>query len=224
MSSTEADRIMDTYCFSTEIAQFLLDEKNYLTQVFLQENYDCIIEVGCSRGHNAHWLSKLCRRYVGVDINKDAISDAKTTYIGAEGIEFHCTPVENLISVLKPDEDRLRRRVVLFPFNLFGNFVNITGLLSALENSSLDVDLAMSNFNTKSCTTIGRYKYYVNCFGDSPIRVYDAEQGVLFKAGQSFQSIAYNPEYLTKVIHGISSYHGIIVPFSVYGDLFLLSK
>jgi hypothetical protein len=220
ISFSDSERIMNPACFSPEIVQFLHDEKIFLRKVFLQEKYECIIEVGCHAGHNASWLSELCEHYVGVDINAEAIDHANKQASGK--IEFFCTPVEKIIPLLEPDGRYPRRKVVLFPFNLFGNFINIEELIEMLDIAG--VDLAMSNFNVKSATTIGRYNYYGNCFGESAIRVYDAEQGVLFKAGQCFQSIAYNQDYLTKIIHETSKFHGILMPFSIYGDLFLLTK
>ena len=221
MSSDDSERIMNPECFSDEVTQFLSDEKIYLRKIFAQEQYDCIVEVGCHAGHNSSWLSELCTHYVGVDINEAAIAHANQTRRIPGKTEFFCTAVEDLIPLLSGGKYP-QRKVVLFPFNLFGNFIDVERLLKTLDIKGVDV--AMSNFNTKSATTLGRYKYYVNCFGKSAIRVYDAEQGVLFKAGQCFQSIAFNPDYLTKVIHEISGFHGILMPFSIYGDLFVLTK
>jgi hypothetical protein len=221
MSSQDSERIMNPDCFSEEVMQFLRDEKSYLRNIFVQEQYDCIVEVGCHAGHNSSWLSELCTHYIGVDINEAAISHANQKRRIAGKVEFFCEPVENLISLLS-EGNYPERKVVLFPFNLFGNFIDVERLLKTLDIKG--VDLVMSNFNTMSATTLGRYKYYVNCFGKSVIRVYDAEQGVLFKAGQCFQSIAFDSNYLTKIIHEVSSYHGILMPFSIYGDLFILTK
>ena len=217
----DSEKIMDPTCFSTEIRQFLDDEKNHLTKLFLKEQYECIIEVGCHNDQNAQWLSKLCAQYVGIDINKTAIDLAKRNQIPGK-IEFFCTAVEDLNFLLLSDGEYPKRKVVLFPFNLFGNFINIEKLIAMFDMTGADI--AMSNFNTKAATTVGRYDYYANCFGRSTVRVYDAEQGVLFKAGQQFQSIAHSPDYLNKVIHDISKYHGILMPFSFYGDLFLLTN
>ncbi len=222
MSSPDSERIMNPECFSSEVTQFLQDERNHVTKVLQEEQYECIIEVGCHTGHNSEWLSALCSQYIGVDINELAIANALKLRHRPGRIDFLCTPVEKLRSLVLPEGKYPRRKLVLFPFNLFGNFINVEELIEMLDMAG--VDLAMSNFNTRSATTIGRYNYYVTCFGKSSIRVYDAEQGVLFKAGQSFRSIAYRPEYLTKLIHAISRYHGIVTPFSTYGDLFLLTK
>jgi SAM-dependent methyltransferase len=222
MTSDDAAQIMNPECFSPEISQFILDEKLFLSSVLLREQYECIVEVGCHTGHNAEWLSDLCDLYVGVDINSRAIERAKQGRHVPGKIEFFCAPVENLLSVLLPEKSYPQRKVVLFPFNLFGNFIDVRRLLSVLDMKELDV--AMSNFNTKSATTIGRYNYYINCFRGVAIRVYDAEQGVLFKAGKRFQSIAFNPSYLAGVIQDISDYHGTLMPFSVYGYLLLLTK
>ncbi|MBW8832187.1 MAG: class I SAM-dependent methyltransferase [Burkholderiales bacterium] len=221
MSIRDSERIMNPECFSAEVTQFLHDERNHLTKVLLQEQYECIIEVGCHAGHNSEWLAALCTQYIGVDINKAAIDHALQKKPRSGCIDFLCTSVEKLRSLVLPEGKYPRRKLVLFPFNLFGNFINVVELIEMLDMAG--VDLAMSNFNTRSDTTIGRYNYYVNCFGNSSIRVYDAEQGVLFKAGQKFRSIAYKPEYLTKLVHDISRHHGIITPFSTYGDLFLLT-
>lgn len=220
--AVDSEKIMDPNCFSTEVRQFLEDEKNHLSKLFLKEQYECIIEVGCHIGHNAHWLSEFCTQYIGVDINNEAIELAKKSKQIPGKIEFFCTAVEDLNFLLLPDGKYPKRKVVLFPFNLFGNFINVEELIAMFDMTG--VDIAMSNFNTRAATTIGRYDYYANCFGRSTVRVYDAEQGILFKAGQRFQSIAHNPDYLTKVIHEISKYHGILMPFSPYGDLFLLTN
>lgn len=213
---------MDQKCFSTEVHHFLHDEKNHLIKLFSKESYDCIIEVGCHVGHNANWLSELCTQYIGIDINKKAIELARKNKELPGKIEFFCTAIEDMGFLLTTGGENLTRKLVLFPFNLFGNFINVEELIAMFDMTG--VDIAMSNFNTKSATTIGRYDYYANCFGRSTVRVYDAEQGILFKAGQRFQSIAHNTDYLTKVIHDISKYHGILMPFSPYGDMLLLTN
>lgn len=220
--AVNSERIMDQNYFSMEVRQFLEDEKNHLIKLFPKEQYDCIIEVGCHVGHNAHWLSELCTQYIGVDINKKSIELARKSKQIPGKIEFFCTAVEDMNFLLRADGKYPKHKVVLFPFNLFGNFINVEELIAMFDMTG--VDIAMSNFNTRSATTIGRYDYYANCFGRSTVRVYDAEQGILFKAGQRFQSIAHNPDYLTKIIHEISKYHGILMPFSPYGYLFLLTN
>ena len=218
----DADRIMDPSYFPPEIVQFLHDEKVHLTRILAQEKYDCIVEVGCHSGHNAEWLAELCEHYVGIDINLVAIERA----LGARGqpgrIDFFCESVENLQQLLGSERKYFKRKLVLFPFNLFGNFTNNEELIGLLDMSG--VDLAMSNFNVLAATTVGRYKYYSNCFGLERVRVYDAEQGVLFKVGNHFRSIAYRTTYLTKLVSDISRYHGVITPFSAYGNLILLSN
>ena len=222
MSETEENKIMDPGCFSPEISQFLSEEKSYLSSYFNQESYDCIVEVGCHAGHNTEWLSSLCDYYIGIDVNENAIAQANRTFQFRKNIEFRCASVEALRPMLLTNVSRKKRLIVLFPFNLFGNFINITKLIEMLDVSG--VDLAMCNFNTKAATTIGRYKYYLNCFKGVGIRVFDAEQGVLFKAGQNFRSIAFNREYLTRKIQEVSEFHGIVTSFSVFGDLYLLTK
>lgn len=222
MSSIDKDRIMNPISFSAEVRQFLIDEEVYLRKMFKEENYGCIIEVGCHTGHNALWISEYCEKFIGVDVNKSAIEYAKKQHIDNKNIEFICSPIENLMAVLNENSLYPKRKLVLFPFNLFGNFINIENLLAKFDE--VGVDVALSNFNTCSSTTIGRYNYYLNCFRDSKIRVFDAEQGVLFKAGQQFQSIAYDLKYLQKVIHDMSDYHGVIIPFSIHGYLMTLTK
>jgi hypothetical protein len=222
MSVGDSERIMNPAYFSKEVAQFIEDERVFLQQFFARENYECIIEVGCHTGGNSAWLSELCRHYIGVDINAPAIERAKAASAGKPNIEFVCTPAENLGALLLSKYERPQRQVVLFPFNLFGNFLRIERLLQTLDVTGLDV--AVSNFNTKSATTIGRYIYYANCFSQASVRVYDAERGVLFKAGQRFQSIAFNRSYLSEVIREISDYHGVSMPFSIYGELLVLTR
>lgn len=217
----DAVKIMEPGSFSPEVELFLADEKICLTKLFHVEQYDCIIEVGCHSGRNAGWLSSLCHRYIGIDINESAIRSAKNAHASNARIEFVCGPVEHVISSILDENLCKRRIVVLFPFNLFGNFVNVDELISSF--SLTGADLAMSNFNTRSATTLGRYNYYSNCFPRSQIRVYDAEQGVLFKAGNHFRSIAYDANYLRKLIRDRSNYHGVVMPFSTHGDLFLLT-
>ena len=222
MSFHDSEKIMNPSSFSNEVREFLRDERVSLGTMFLREAYDCIVEVGCHDGHNASWLAQLCSRYIGVDINEYAIRRAKQRSDNPENGDFFYAPIERVMSLVQSSDSAGARTAVLFPFNHFGNFVDIVGLIQLLDLRG--VDLVMANFNNKAPTTIGRYLYYVNCFGSEGIRVYEAEQGVLFRAGQKFQSIAYNPDYLSSVIHKISSYHGILTPFSRYGYLFILTK
>lgn len=222
MSSSDKDKIMSPLSFSKEIREFLNDEEKHLRKMFFEEKYDCIIEVGCHAGHNSEWISEYCKQYIGIDINTAAIDYAKNKHIKSTNIEFICQPAEELIKMIKDTEDNTPRKLVLFPFNLFGNFVNVVDILAMLDEAGVDV--AISNLGTSSATTMGRYNYYNNCFTESSIRVYDAEQGVLFKAGQDFQSIAYDIKYLQKLLHTMSDYHSVLTPFSLYGYLFTLTK
>jgi ubiquinone/menaquinone biosynthesis C-methylase UbiE len=222
MSFHDSEKIMNPSSFSSEVREFLRDERISLGTMFVDEGYDCIVEVGCHDGHNAPWLAQLCGRYVGVDINEFAIRRAKQRDGNPNNADFFHAPVERVMSLLQSSDSAKTRTAVLFPFNLFGNFIDVVGLITRLDLRG--VDLIMANFNDKAPTTIGRYLYYVNCFGSEGIRVYEAEQGVLFRAGQKFQSIAYKPDYLSSVIRKISNYHGILTPFSRYGYLFILTK
>jgi SAM-dependent methyltransferase len=218
--ATSAREIMNPQCFSREISQFLRDEREFLSKLLAEERYDRIVELGCHAGHNTSWLAERCGSYLGVDVDSGAIERAKRECGGRENVEFVCASVERSLMTL--NHEHFERSLVLFPFNLFGNFSSVERLLDGLNRSGVDV--AMSNFNTKSATTVGRYKYYVRCFGAASLRVYDAEQGVLFKAGNVFRSIAFSSEYLSNVIRRKSDFHSVALPFSIYGDLFILTK
>ena len=223
-TSGDANRIMDPTCFSPEIAQFIGDEQRFVENFLAHERYECVVEVGCHAGRNCCWLSRLCGTYVGIDIDPRAIERARAEHQAPGKVEFFCATAESLLSNVLTQENHPHPRytAVLYPFNLFGNFIGVKQLLRTLD--AMNVDVALSNFNTKSATTIGRYKYYANCFDKATIRVFDGEQGVLFKAGRHFQSIAYNRSYLSEIIRATSRYHGTIMSFSIYGDLCLLTR
>ncbi len=224
MTRSDADKIMDPHYWSEEIAHFIEDEKTFLKRMLDSERYDCIVEVGCHQGQNAHWLSTFCDRYVGIDLNQVAIQGAQAQHTGSKNIAFHAGNAETIIHQLGHDPTlaTMPRKLVLFPFNLAGNFINLHALLATLDRHGFD--LVLSSFNDKSKTTVGRYRYYENIFGGPTVRVWDAEQGVLFRAGQVFQSIAFSTRYLSKIMKEAARFHGVISPFSTYGNIFLFTK
>lgn len=110
---------MNPNCFSAEVRQFLEDERNFLAKLFRKEQYECIIEVGCHIGHNAHWLSQLCTQYIGVDINKEAIELARKSKQIPGKIEFFCAAVEDLNFLLLSDEKYPKKEGCTLPLQSF---------------------------------------------------------------------------------------------------------
>jgi len=218
-----SDKIMNPENYPKQIEQFLMQEKTCLESVFRQNSYDCIVEVGCHEGSNSAWIREFCSQYYGIDVNSEAISRAVRLSRADASVKFLCTPAESFIPDLRPSLEGFKKKAVFLPFNIVGNFINPAGLLKNFFDANFDI--VISVFNAKAETAVGRYLYYQRCFGsDEEIEVHETGEGVLFKIGDVFQSMAYSSEKLRTIVECISGDNFSCNYQTRYGALHVISK
>lgn len=218
-----SDKIMNPKNYPKQIEQFLAQERDCLESVFKQKSYDCIVEIGCHDGSNSIWIRDFCSQYYGIDVNSEAISRAIQFRYAENNVQFQCIPAENFVHHLRSSLQKFQRKAVFLPFNIVGNFINPTGLLKSFSDANFDI--VISVFNTKVETAIGRYLYYQSCFGtEEKIEVHETEEGILFKIGSMFQSMAYSSEKFRTIVDDMSGC-GLVCNYQTkYGELHVISK
>ncbi|WP_460505705.1 methyltransferase domain-containing protein [Hydrogenophaga soli] len=218
-----ANRIMNPKNYPKQIEQFLMQEKGGLESIFRRISYDCIVEIGCFDGSNSTWVRDFCIQYYGIDVNSEAISRAARLGRADANVKFLCISAENFVPVLRSSLEGFKRKAVFLPFNIVGNFINPAGILKNFFDANFDI--VMSVFNTKSETVVGRHLYYQRCFGtEEEIEVHETGDGILFRVGDVFQSMAYSSEKLRSIVEYVGVGNFSCNHHTKYGELHVISK
>ncbi len=162
------------------------------------QRYGCtaVVELGCYDGRSIELSRSLDLRYVGVDINPQAIRSL-TRRIADEHLEGRAEAV--LADALDLDQwaDRVReqRPLIHLPFNFLGSFQSPLVLLNRLCRMP-NAFLLISVFNTSRYTTDVRRRYYSAC-GVRDLKVTcGGLDAAIFTGERNFFSRAFAPEML----------------------------
>ena len=155
-----------------------------------------IVELGCYDGRSIELARSLDLRYVGVDINPQAIEYLRSR-IAAEGLEERAEAV--LADALDLDQwaDRVRGRrpLIHLPFNFLGSFQSPLELLQTLCRVP-NALLLISVFNTSGYATHVRRLYYSAC-GVGGLKITGGgRDAAVFTGDRHFFSRAFAPEEL----------------------------
>lgn len=217
-----SDTIMNPQHYSDQVEFFLEQERECLESLLRCRNYKCVVEIGCHDGRNSKWLSDLCDRYAGIDLNESAISRANYLNNNTDRVRFYCRKADdsNFIDEYKSLSGN---KIIYLPFNIVGNFVDPRSLIENYLASGFDV--VMSLFNNNIETTLGRYLYYRKCFGsESVIEISESHGGVLFVVNKSFRSMAFSRNAIDEYFSGISESCNIELHSKSYGNIILIRK
>ncbi len=198
--TTLADRLMDPECFSTEIKEYLKEEQSMVNS---SEGFiDLLIEVGCMNGRYLDWAVKHKKRYIGIDIVARHISAGRKTVLerglSADSCQFLLGDAEEISQLVRPERlmvDR-SRCLLLFPFNCFGNVLNVKRLMESLQETGLP--FLISSYQLSEYATACRFEYYRRC-GYREINVFRDEVGVSFLSSDGLKTTAYDPEHLQQL-------------------------
>ena len=195
--TTLADRLMDPECFSTEIKEYLNQEREMVSAI--ESFIDVLVEVGCMNGRYLDWALKYKKRYIGIDIVARHISAGRRASLeqglSADCCEFLLGNAEEIAQLVRPENLKVDRDrcVLLFPFNCFGNVLNIERLLQSLQQTELP--FVISSYQLTEYATACRFEYYTRC-GYRDVQIFCDQKGVSFVSPDGLKTTAYAPEHL----------------------------
>jgi ubiquinone/menaquinone biosynthesis C-methylase UbiE len=204
---------------TSEIRDYLTNEREILTNLIKKNNYEGILEIGCMDGRNLEIAKNLKINYVGIDIVERFIEKAnekmKNLNITAEA--FKCDVkslkrVKNLIS---------NKFLAVFPFNSFGN---IDGAEEALRSvSKQQLDCIILTYKTSIEANTAR-KAYLNRSQKTALKMTISSKGVLFTSAKGLHSYAYSSKKIKEMGEN-NGYKKIDEhDFSKIGKLYYLKK
>lgn len=197
----DGNRLVDEKNYPESIKIYLNEEKNRLNQEI--KKYDIIIEVGCMEARNMDIAVNNKKKYIGIDIVEEYI-DAANRIIDKRNLnnicEFLCINAERLDEVLQKSKliKNNSRILFFFPFNSFGNMENYISVIDSIVKIK-NADFIIFSYNTDTKTTAERYNYYNNCKYDN-LSLQKEKDGIRFIADNGLNSMAYNQDYLDKLI------------------------
>lgn len=197
----DGNRLVDEKNYPESIKNYLNGEKYILNQEI--ENHDLIIEVGCMEARNMDIAINNKKKYIGIDIVEEYINTANKIVDKRKLnniCEFLCINAEELDEVLQKSKliKNSSRPLFFFPFNSFGNMENYISVIDSIGKIK-NADFILFSYDTDNKSTEERYNYYNNCKYDN-LSLQKEINGVRFIADNGLNSMAYNPEYLNKVI------------------------
>ncbi|MBU1151426.1 hypothetical protein KJ632_01195 [Patescibacteria group bacterium] len=222
--SGKGDRLIDPLLFPEEIKQFLTCEKRILET--LADSFDLLVEVGSMYGRYPKWAVENGKYYLGIDIVQRYIETGRKIILDLQLNPDKCRFVlggaENITDLVKPREwnVKLRKCLLFFPFNSFGNMEDPLVIVKGIKKSGLP--FLISTYGTSQETNVCREQYYRDC-GYSEIVSLQDEKGVRFVSPDGLSTIAYHPDYLQEIFT-IASLKVAIVHFSQIAVAFTLPE
>jgi hypothetical protein len=211
------DKVKDFYSTATGWNMF---DQRYLTEplmefigkehLFVQElfatcsEYKGILEIGCGYGRFMNWA--ICNEvdYDGldlvpwlVDIGLLRQQKLKKLFQNAWA-RVHNLPAEHMGKVLYSNSCSREHaaKLLIFPFNCFGNIANLKEVMKALAASGQDV--LISTYRTDPFTSASRKAYYRKC-GFTKVEIQGANNGILLTSAEGLHAIAYTECYLREL-------------------------
>ena len=191
-----AATMMRTANFPDEVVSFFQLEAVATLHAVQCYGCDTIVELGCYDGRSIELSRSLNLRYVGVDLDTEAIECLRNR-IAAEGMEDRAEALVANVLDLEHWAGRIRghRTLIHLPFNFLGGFRAPSTLLELLCQIP-EAILLISVFNTSEYSTYVRHRYYTTC-GVKSLRMTSGAGGsVIFSGDRHFFSQAFTTDML----------------------------
>ncbi|RKH37619.1 class I SAM-dependent methyltransferase [Corallococcus sicarius] len=168
--------VMSVSNFPDEVFSLLQLEALVAFNAIQRYRRDALVELGCFDGRALEVSRSANIRYLGVDLDPEAISRLQAR-IAAEGLEGRAHAVSaNALDVEQWLQKMPGERLLIhLPFNFLGGFRDPAALLRRLC-SVPNALLLISVFNTSEYSTYIRQRYYVAC-GVEPLTLTHEERG-----------------------------------------------
>ncbi|MEM7675966.1 MAG: class I SAM-dependent methyltransferase [Myxococcota bacterium] len=173
------------------------------------EHLSCttLVELGCYDGRGLEIARALDARYVGVDLDKNAIATLKLRIQRESLSEVAKTILQDLVRFVEEDKSVADERALyLLPFNLLSNFRKPDRLLRAL--SKRKVGAVITVFRDTTIASRVRRTYYQRC-GIRGLSVSSTAEGIVFTGANNFYSRSFSDEDLLQLLssYGLQVVH-----------------
>lgn len=193
-----ASAIMRAAHFPDDMLPFFQMESLAVLEALSRYGCSTLVELGCYDGRSLEVARAAGVEYVGIDVNAAAVKRVRCR-IEAEGLAdraraqvgdaMRCTDWIDHVTAGRP--------LLLLPFNLLGNFPSPQALLKGIKQAGGVAVLSV--FTASAAATDLRRDYYTAC-GINPLEQYtDADGGVIFRSGNTFQSRSFTPQALAEL-------------------------
>jgi hypothetical protein len=198
----KGDSLINESNYPKEVVDYLSEEKLLLENLMLQ--YKVVVVVGCMNGLYMESVIKKGLDYVGLDIIKRYVDQAKKRAelikTSTKIILFHesAANLNKIVNQLMERNYNKSQIFFFFPFNSFGNIIEIEKTITSL--SSCECHFFISTYDTNKFSTEQRENYYQNCSLET-MKKSITERSVDFISADGFKSSAYKPEWLIKKLN-----------------------
>ena len=183
------------------VSEFISAEHVFIDELFKTcSKYKGIIEIGCGYGRFMNWASSNEVDYDGLDlvpwlVDIGILRQQKLGELLHPGrYRVHNLPAEDMGKVLGASSySRKPNKLIIFPFNCFGNIANLKEVMKALAESGQDV--LISTYRTDPETSALRKAYYRKC-GFTQVEIQRTSNGILLTSAEGLHAIAYDEWYL----------------------------
>lgn len=186
--------IMSIENFNDSVYRYLLDEQVFTSMILAKNRYKEIIELGCGFVRSVGLATSHKMDYTGIDIQESL--EEKNKYFLNENNLSNAKYITGCLSNIDKYVRYGEKSICFIPFNLLGNIGYVENFID--KCSSLKLNLVVSCFSNDDYTDSIRFKYYNSC-NISNLRLVKSDKGNTFTNGDNFESIAYCPEYLSKL-------------------------
>ncbi|MEI2747303.1 MAG: hypothetical protein V9E88_00905 [Ferruginibacter sp.] len=150
------DELVNPENYNIEVIDYLDEEARILEMLI--SKFNTVIEAGCMTGRNLKLIHSLGKKYIGVDLERRYIIEAKLNFGSVENALFVCSDIINIEDVLINSKQSKETAVIVFPFNSFGNVNdNYTTLKCLLQQR---FEIVIFTYRNDSVTNEVRKDYY----------------------------------------------------------------
>lgn len=192
-SSGLGDNLIKKSFYPKEIVSFLDKEKEIVKDEL--RNFDLLFEVGCMEGRYLDVALSENKKYYGIDVVERYVE------MGQEILSKKELPANDftikIADAASLDEifikNNLSKALIVFPFNSFGNMVNMKDVIKSLATAKRS--FLIFTYATDEFSNNARLDYYKNC-GYKDIECEEDAKGIRFFSDQGLNTIAYKENYI----------------------------
>lgn len=192
-SSGLGDNLIETSFYPKEVVSFLEKEKGIVKDLI--KDFDLLFEVGCMEGRYLDVALSENKKYYGIDVVERYVKMGQEVLLRKElsvnDFTIKTADAASLDEIFS--KNNLGKALLIFPFNSFGNMINMNDVVKSLVKAKKP--FLIFTYNTDEFSNNARLNYYKNC-GYKDIKCEDNEKGIRFFSNQGLDTIAYKENYI----------------------------
>ena len=207
------EMIMNPASYNEGIKSLLNEENRFVLQQMLNK-YDTLFEVGCGISKRAVDVSKLGRKFYGIDINPRYVEESNSVIKKKNFQSKACAYVFSINDITRDNFPVLQgKTLIFFPFNLLGNLDDFHLILETMIE--LGQDFCFSTYRINESVKNVRHNYYSNC-GCQKLRYSTTPIGDLFSSSDGLHSAAFKIGYITELVDSVLEKHSKRALINIY--------